>query len=395
MVHVLLTFHYYTIIVTCIYTKYLIALNFKKEELLSMKKSFFKFMIFVLVVLIAFPVSAKKKKMKTKNKIIKIGLSFSDFELERWPKEQAIMTMLANEKGAQVISQVANHDPKLQNDQIENMVLQGVDVIIIVAEDGSAASSAVESAAREGIPCIAYDRLIKTNKLAAYISFDNIEVGRVQARGVLEKAKKGRFVMLCGSPTDNNAYLFHKGQMEIIQPLVDKNEIVIVAKQWVEEWSTANATKIMENILTAQGNKIDAVVASNDAIALGAIQAMKAQGLVGKVPISGQDATAAGCKSIVENELTMTVFKDVRKLTPMAIDIALKLAKGQKIEGLKKISLAELALDKKLKGTVPCKFLKVVGVNKSNLYDEIIIDKYQPWKYVYKDVPEGKRPPRP
>ena len=341
-----------------------------------------------LSLLVCAPVFAKEKQ-------IKIGLSISDFETERWPVEQAIMTKLAHEQGAQLISQVANHDAKLQNDQIENMVLQGVDVIIIIAEDGAAAASAVESAARDGIPCIAYDRLVKSDKLAAYISFDNVEVGRTQARGVLEKVDKGNFIMLGGSPTDNNAVLFRKGQMEIIQPLVDKGAVKIVADQWVENWSPANATKIMENILTAQQNEIDAVVASNDGTALGALQAMKAQGLAGKVPISGQDATAAGCKSIVEDELTMTVYKDVRLLSPMAIDMAIRLAKGEKIEGLKDFSLKELTLDDKLNGSVPCNFLKVVGVDKNNVYDEIVKSKFQSYDDIYKDIPADKRPPRP
>ena len=328
-------------------------------------------------------------------KTIKIGLSISDFETERWPVEQAIMTKLAHEKGAQVISQVANHDPKLQNDQIENMVLQGVDVIIVIAEDGAAAATAVNEAARDGVPCIAYDRLIKSDKLAAYISFDNVEVGRTQARGVLNKVGKGRFVLLGGSPTDNNAILFRKGQMEILKPLIDQGKISVVADQWVENWSAANATKIMENILTARQNKIDAVVASNDGTALGALQAMKAQGLAGKVPISGQDATAAGCKSIVEGELTMTVFKDVRLLSPMAIDMATALAKGEQIKGLKQYSLAELTLDKNLKGQVPCRFLKVVGVDQNNVYEEIVKSKFQSYNDIYKDIPENKRPPKP
>ncbi len=354
-----------------------------------MKRIFATLLAVCIIGLIAgAPAIAKQKQ-------IKIGLSISDFETERWPVEQAIMTKLAHEQGAQLISQVANHDAKLQNDQIENMVLQGVDVIIIIAEDGAAAASAVESAAVDGIPCIAYDRLVKSDKLAAYISFDNVEVGRTQARGVLSKVDKGNFVMLGGSPTDNNAVLFRKGQMEIIQPLVDKGQIKIVADQWVENWSPANATKIMENILTAQQNKIDAVVASNDGTALGALQAMKAQGLAGKVPISGQDATAAGCKSIVEDELTMTVYKDVRLLSPMAIDMAIALAKGQKIEGLKEFTLKELTLDEKLKGSVPCKFLKVVGVDKDSVYDEIVKSGFQKYDDIYKDIPEDKRPPRP
>jgi len=326
---------------------------------------------------------------------IKIGVSFSDFATERWPVEAKLMEKLAAEQGVEVIVQQANHDAKLQNDQIENMSLQGVDAIIIIAEDGAAAASAVESAAADGIPCIAYDRLIKSDKLAAYISFDNVEVGRAQGRGVTKRVSKGKFVLLGGSPTDNNAILFRKGQMDILQPLIDKGDIEIVADQWVENWDPANATKLMENILTAQNNDIDAVVASNDGTALGALQAMKAQGLAGKVPISGQDATEAGCKSIVEGELTMTVYKDVRLLTPMAIDMAIKLAKGEAIEGLKDFSLAELTLDDSLQGNVPCKFLKVVEVDKSNLYDEIILSGFQPYDAVYRDIPEDQRPPKP
>lgn len=337
-------------------------------------------------LMVASPVIAADK--------IKIGLSISDFETERWPKEQALMTKLAHEQGATVISQVANHDAKLQNDQIENMVLQGVDVIIIIAEDGAAAASAVAAAAEDGIPCIAYDRLVKSDKLSAYLSFDNVEVGRVQARGVLSKVDKGNFVMLGGSPTDNNAVLFRQGQMEIIQPLVDKGQIKIVADQWVEGWSPANATKVMENILTAQSNNVDAVVSSNDGTALGALQAMKAQGLAGTVPLSGQDATAAGCKSIIEDELTMSVYKDVRLLSPMAIDMAIKLAKGEKITGLTNFKLSELTLDDKLKGTVPCKFLEVVGITKDNVYEEIVKSGFQKYDEIYKDVPEDKRPPR-
>lgn len=353
-----------------------------------MKKAITHVLIVAFIVaLTAFPAAAKSKA-------IKIGLSISDFETERWPVEQAIMTKLAKEKGAKVISQVANHDPKLQNDQIENMVLQGVDVIIIIAEDGAAAASAVNEAARDGIPCIAYDRLIKSDKLAAYISFDNVEVGRTQARGILKRVNNGRFVLLGGSPTDNNAILFRKGQMEILQPKINSGAIQVMANQWVEGWSPANATKIMENILTAQQNNIDAVVASNDGTALGALQAMKAQGLAGKVPISGQDATAAGCKSIVEGELTMSVYKDVRLLSPIAIDMAIALAKGHKVSGLRNYSLAELTLDKKLKGEVPCRFLKVVGVDKTNVYEEIVKSQFQSYDDIYKDIPVSKRPPR-
>jgi D-xylose transport system substrate-binding protein len=329
------------------------------------------------------------------DKPLVIGVSFSDYSTDRWPREAALLTDLGQKAGVQVITQVANQDPKLQNDQIENMILQGADALIIIAQDGDAAASAVDSAAAENIPTIAYDRLIKSPNLSAYLSFDNVEVGRAQGRGVTSVVDQGNFVMLGGSPTDNNAILFRQGQMEIVQPLVDSGKVKIVADQWVENWDPANALKVMENILTAQSNNIDAVVASNDGTALGALQAMKAQGLAGKVPISGQDATLAGCKSIVEGELTMTVFKDVRKLSPMAMDMAIKFAKGEEVEGLKDYTLAELTLDDSLEGSVPCKFLPVVQVDKDNLYEEVILTGFQPYDEVYRDVPEDQRPPRP
>ncbi len=343
--------------------------------------------IFSAFLMVTSPASAKDKP-------IKIGLSISDFETERWPVEEAIMRKLAGEQGAELISQVANHDAKLQNDQIANMVLLEVDVIIIIAEDGISAATAVTKAAQEGIPCIAYDRLIKSDKLAAYISFDNVEVGRIQARGILARVDRGNFVMLGGSPTDNNASLLRKGQMEIIQPLVDKGRIKIVADQWVANWAPANATRIMKNILTAQGNRIDAVMASNDGTALGALKAMKAHGLTGKVFISGQDATAAGCTSIIENELTMTVYKDVRRLSPIAINLAVKLARKEKLEDLQNFSLSELTGDSRIQGTVPCRFLEVIGVDKDTVYDEVVKSGFQKYDDVYGGIHEDKRPPR-
>jgi D-xylose transport system substrate-binding protein len=362
-----------------------------------LKRVIVTLLVLALALCVGFTAFAAGGKEKAKGPI-KIGLSFSDFATERWPVEQALLTKLAYEKGAQVISQVANHDEKLQNDQIDNMVLQGVNVLIIVAENGDSCATAAAAAHDAGVKVIAYDRLIKTPKIDAYISFDNVEVGRSQARGVLKMRDNGNFVLLGGSPTDNNAILFRNGQMEILKPLIDKGQIKVVADQWVENWEPANALKLMENILTAQNNKVDAVVASNDGTALGALQAMKAQGLAGKVPISGQDATGAGCKSIVEGELTVTVYKDVRKLSPLAINLALDMVSGVKtgpVADLKMYKLADLTLNSKLAGEVPCYFLKVVEVDKNNLYDEIIKSGFQQYDEVYRDIPASKRPPKP
>jgi len=335
----------------------------------------------------------------------KIGLSFSDFATERWKNEEVLMRKLLEEKGYEVISQEANHDVKLQNDQIDNMVSQGVKGLIIVAEDGDATVTSVDKAAAAGVKVIAYDRLIKTSKIAAYLSFDNVEVGRQQALGVMKAidadnwdvAANGpaRVVQLAGSPTDNNATLFTKGQTEILQPYVDAGTIEIVAQQGVDNWDPANALKLMENILTAQNNDVDAVVASNDGTALGALQAMKAQGLSGKVPISGQDATADGSNSIVKGELTVSILKDIRNLSPLAVDLMDKLLKGETVEGMKNFSLAELTVDDTKTGEVPCVFLEVQQVNKDNVYDLVVKSGFQSYDDVYRDIPEGDRPAKP
>ena len=334
---------------------------------------------------------------------VKVGLSFSDFATERWKNEEVLMRKLLEEKGYEVLTQEANHDVKLQNDQIDNMVSQGVKALIVIAEDGDAIVTSVDKAADAGVKVIAYDRLIKTPKIAAYLSFNNVEVGRQQALGVMKAVDienwdvaangKLRLVKLGGSPTDNNAILFRKGQDEILSQYEDKFEVV--ADQWVDNWDAANALKLMENILTAASNDIDAVVASNDGTALGALQAMKAQGLAGVVPISGQDATADGCNSIVKGELTVSILKDIRDLSPLAVDLADKLLKGETVSDLKEYTMAELTNDPSKSGNVMALFLPVFQVNKDNVYDLVVATEFQSYDDVYRDIPDAQRPPKP
>jgi len=336
---------------------------------------------------------------------IKVGLSFSDFATERWKNEEVLMRGLLEEKGYEVLSQEANQDVKLQNDQIDNMVSQGVKALIVIAQDGDAVVTSVDKAADAGVAVIAYDRLIKSPKIAAYISFNNVEVGRQQADGVMKAldianwdvAANGpaRVVKLGGSPTDNNAILFRQGQDEILDPLEAEGKIEIVADQWVENWDAANALKLMENILTGADNDVDAVVASNDGTALGALQALKAQGLAGVVPISGQDATADGCNSIVKGELTVSILKDIRNLGPLAIDLTDQLLAGQEVTGLETYSLAGLTLNDALTGDIQALFLPVEQVNADNAFALCVENGFQSYDDVFRDIPEDQRPARP
>jgi D-xylose transport system substrate-binding protein len=359
----------------------------------------FSLLIFAGLILSACAPAAAPAAKKTI-----VGLSFSDFATERWKIEDTLMTKLLEEKGYEVISQEANHDVKLQNDQIDNMVSQGAKVLIIIAEDGAAAVTAVDAAAKAGVKVIAYDRLIKSTGIAAYISFNNVAVGYNQADGVMKAldienwdvAANGpaRIIKMGGSPTDNNAILVRQGQDQILDPYVAAGKVEIVADQWVNNWDAAEATKLMENMLASVGNDVDGVVASNDGTALGALTAMKAQGLAGKVPISGQDATADGCNSIVKGEFTVTVFKDTRLLSPLAVELADKILKGEDL-GLEMYTLAELTLDDTLQGEVPCQFLPVVQVTKDNVYDVVVKSEFQAYDDVYRDIPEAERPAKP
>ena len=263
--------------------------------------------------------------------------------------------------------------------------------------------TSVDKAADAGVLVLAYDRLIKSPKIAAYVSFNNVEVGRQQADGVMkaidienwdvEANGKLRLVKLGGSPTDNNAILFRQGQDEVLAKYEDKFEIV--ADQWVDNWDAANALKLMENILTAAGNDIDAVVASNDGTALGALQAMKAQELAGVVPISGQDATADGCNSIVKGELTVSILKDIRNLSPLAVDLIDKLLQGDTDTGLTNYTMAEITNDPSKEGEVACYFLPVDQVTKDNVYDLVVVSEFQAYEDVYRDIPESDRPAKP
>src|ERR1700690_565993 len=174
---------------------------------------------------------------------IKIGLSFSDFATERWPVENAQMTELLQKDGYEVISQEADHDVKLQSDQIDNMVAEGVKGLIVIAEDGDAAVTPVEKAVAAGVKVISYDRLIKTDKISAYLTFDNVAVGKAEADGVVKalglldangqpttqtkwtKDNPVKLVLSGGSPTDNNAILVQQGQMEVLQPFITSGVI--------------------------------------------------------------------------------------------------------------------------------------------------------------------------
>lgn len=330
------------------------------------------------------PATGKSKESDTSEKKLKIGLSVSDLTLERWQHDRDFFVDKAEELGAEVIVQSANGDEAKQLSQIQNMLSQDLDALVIIAINSDSLTTVVEQANGEGVPVLAYDRLINGADIAAYVSFDNVRVGEMQAEYLVNLQPSGNYFLMGGSPTDNNAKMFREGQMNIIQPLVDSGAIKIVGDQWTKDWDANEALKIMENALTANKNDIDVVVASNDNTAGGAIQALDAQGLVGKVLISGQDADLAAIQRIAEGKQTMTVYKPIEAIATKSAEVAIQLAKGEKVTSDTTVN----------NGVIDVPFIQLdpISVGKDDIMNTIIADKFHTYEDVYKNVPESERP---
>ncbi|MEP3054509.1 D-xylose ABC transporter substrate-binding protein [Ascidiaceihabitans sp.] len=294
---------------------------------------------------------------------IVVGVSWSNFQEERWKTDEAAIKAALDAAGAKYISADAQSSSGKQLSDVESLIAQGANALIILAQDASSVGPAVQQASDEGIPVIAYDRLIEDSR-AFYLTFDNVEVGRMQARAVLETMPKGNYVMIKGSPTDPNADFLRGGQQEVLQAAIDAGDITIVGEAYTDGWVPANAQRNMEQILTAQDNKVDAVVASNDGTAGGVVAALTAQGMEG-IPVSGQDGDHAALNRVATGTQTVSVWKDARALGTAAAEAAVALAAGDTVEGAAEWTSPSGT-------TMQARFLEPVPVTADNL--SVVID---------------------
>ncbi len=290
-----------------------------------------------------------------------IGVSWSNFQEERWKTDEAAIKAELEKHGATYISADAQSSSSKQLADVESLIGQGADALIILAQDAQAIGPAVQAAADEGVPVVGYDRLIEDSR-AFYLTFDNVEVGRMQARAVLAAAPTGRYVMIKGSPTDPNADFLRGGQQEVLQAAIDAGDIEIVGEAYTDGWLPANAQRNMEQILTATDNGVDAVVASNDGTAGGVVAALTAQGMEG-IPVSGQDGDHAALNRVAKGTQTVSVWKDARDLGRAAGRIAVSLAKGTQMNGIQDSELWKSPAGTEMNAV----FLKPVPVTRDNL----------------------------
>lgn len=318
-------------------------------------------------------------------KKITIGLSLDTLKEERWQRDRDLFVARAEELGARVLVQAANSDDALQNSQAENLLTQGIDVLVVVPHNAKTAAVIVESAHKMNVPVIAYDRIIADSDVDLYVSFDSVRVGELQAEYLVKRLPKGNYLLIGGAPTDNNALMLRDGQLKVLEPFTDKGDIKIVADQWAKDWQPVEALKITENALTRSNNQIDAVLVSNDGTAGGAIQALGEQKLTGKVLVSGQDADRAACQRILAGTQTMTIYKPIKALARKAAEIAVLL--GQK----KPVSEPTRPVNNGKKD-VPSILLEPIQVDKDNLASTVIADGFHKVEDVYKDVPKEQWP---
>lgn len=254
-----------------------------------------------------------------------IGVSWSNFQEERWKTDEAAMKAAIEAEGNTYISADAQNSAAKQMTDVEALIAQGADALIILSVDKDAIGPAVDAAAAEGIPVVGYDRLIEDAR-AFYLTFDNKGVGRIIAESVVAAQPSGNFAIIKGDKGDPNALFLLEGMMEVIGDAVNSGTIKIVGESFTDGWKPDNAQKNMEQILTANNNAVDAVLAENDGMAGGVIAALAAQGMV--IPVGGQDGDHAALNRVARGTQTVSVWKDSRQLGAAAAAIAADLAEG-------------------------------------------------------------------
>ncbi len=263
----------------------------------------------------------------------KVGLLMDTLQEERWQRDRDLFLQRAKELRVEVLVESAERDDAKQLQLAESLLAQNVQVLVVVPHSADAGGRIVEAAKKRSVPVISYDRLILNADVDLYVSYDNRRVGELQAQYLRNEAPKGNYILLGGAPTDHNAKLIRDGQMAALEDAIKRREIRIVADPWTPDWRADAATTLTEAALKKAGDQVVAVVASNDITAGGAIKALEARGLAGKVRVSGQDANLDAVRRIVQGTQTMTVYKPLSPLARGAAQAAFQMAQREKVEG--------------------------------------------------------------
>ncbi len=319
---------------------------------------------------------------------VKIGFAMATLKEERWVRDKDAFEAHCKQMNVECVITVADGNANKQANDVDNLLTQGIDVLVIAPQDATQAASMVEKAKAQNVPVISYDRLINSDKIDLYISHQVPVIGQKMAEYALEKYPKGNYIMVYGASTDNNAAIMKKAQLEVLKPAMDRGDIKIVADQFITDWQPVEALNFVENSLTQNNDNVQVIVASNDGMAGGVISALQKRNLAGKVLVTGQDAQKDALQRIAEGTQTMTVYKPIIPLASGAVEAAVKLAKKEPLTEAKPFKNDVIGKE------VPAILLEIQVVDKNNLMTTVIKDDYSKYEDVYANVPADKRPPK-
>jgi D-xylose transport system substrate-binding protein len=277
-----------------------------------------------------------------------------------------------------------------QQTQAEADLTKGDCILVVAANDGVKAAAIVNSAKAQGVPVIAYDRLIQSNDLAYYVSFDNVQVGKLQGQYIADHYKSyvsaghNNTVMINGAQTDNNALLFYQGATDVLNPLYAAKTLNKVYDQYTPNWDNATAQTEMEGALTANKNNIQIAYVANDGMANNVIAALKAQHLNGKVLVTGQDATVAGIQNILKGDQSMTVYKAITKEAQATADLVKAISQGTDTS-----SMASAQTKTQGGAEIPSVLETPVAVDKTNIASTVLADGFVTKQEICQGIPTG------
>jgi D-xylose transport system substrate-binding protein len=310
------------------------------------------------------------------NKNVEVGFLIHAFDNERWENDRDYFVEKVQELGGSVQVRVAENDAAKQLEQAKELIAKGVDVLVVVPVDQFAAAEIVRVAHEKGVKVVSYDRLIKNCELDFYVSTDNVEIGMLQAKYITTIKPTGNYALIGGAMSDNNSKFLYLGQMNVLQPLVEKGDINIVYNEFTEAWEEKEGYDHAMKILKAN-DQVDAIIAANDALAYGVIKALRETGNEGEVLVAGMDADLRNLQEIVAGNQTCTVYKPYDKLASTAAELAFNLAANGAGENI----YQTVSNGKRL---VPVIYHAAMIVNRENLKLTVISEGYQKAEEVYK-----------
>lgn len=338
----------------------------------------------LLAVLFVFLSGCKlDQTFKNEDDSIIIGFIAESMTVERWQRDRDIFVATAEALGAQVIVKNAYEESEVQEQIGREMIAQGVDVLVIVAYDKDSLKDLVDYAHSRHVKVIAYDRMINNANVDLYISFDNYMVGELMGKAAVQGVPSGNYLILNGTQRDNNSGMLNDGYMSVLQPKLNSGDIKIIGETWVEDWRDELSYAYVTGIIDS-GAEIDAIIAADDRLAEGAINALSENRLAGEVFVTGQDAELAACQRIVEGTQNMTVYKKISLLAEGAAQKAVEMAQGKDIGESATIS----------DGSYDIKYIvcEPIEVTKVNINETVIEDGFYTVEQVYANVPESEWP---